>query len=179
MSRQLCRHRKRILFSKFWSVILVWYLVPYAVKPIHWQHLATGICNTQSSIQNTDLSTVRLYSSTKRGTHYETQPLDTRCYHVISLTKNTTANIYINSKIQNACLRICDIDINVWVEDLTDIFAFCQFNAMNTPFLKLRINSCLYYVIYDIINIFQGKASLACKKKRLHVSNNTILQFTQ
>jgi hypothetical protein len=50
---------------------------------------------------------------------------------------------------------------------------------MNTPFLKLNINSCLPYAFYDIINILQGRASLACKKKRIEVSNNTIFQFTK
>ena len=58
-------------------------------------------------------------------------------------------------------------------------FAFCQSNAMNTPFIKLHINSSFYYVLCDVCNVFQGRASLACKKKKFHFSNNTILQFTQ
>jgi hypothetical protein len=55
-------------------------------------------------------------------------------------------------------------DINVRVDGLTDIFAFCQFNAMTTSFLKLHINSCFYYASYDIFNILQGRAFLALKK---------------
>jgi hypothetical protein len=45
-----------------------------------------------------------------------------------------------------------------------NIFAFCQFDALTISFLKLDINSCFYYVSYDIFNILQGRASLACKK---------------
>ena len=75
-------------------------------------------------------------------------------------------------------LQVCDIDIDVSVDDLRDIFAFCQFKAMNTQILIFYINSCLYYVMYDIINIFQGRASLA-ERETIHVSNSTIFQFTQ
>jgi hypothetical protein len=75
-------------------------------------------------------------------------------------------------------LQVCDIDINVWVDDLRNIFAFCKFKAMSTQTLIFHINSCLYNVMYDIINIFQGRVSIA-ERKRNHVSINTVLQFTQ
>jgi hypothetical protein len=76
---------------------------------------------------------------------------------VISITMHTIANAYPNSKIQNAACT-WDIDKNDLAENLRDIFAFCQYKFMNLDFLKLHINSCFYYVIYDIINIFQFKA---------------------
>ena len=63
-------------------------------------------------------------------------------------------------------LHVRDIDIYVSVDDLRDIFGFCHFNALNTPFHKLHINFCFYYVIYDVINIFHGSVSLGCKKKQ-------------
>jgi hypothetical protein len=50
-------------------------------------------------------------------------------------------------------LHVCDIDINVSVDDLRDIFFLFQFNVMTTPFIELHINSCLYHVIYNVINI--------------------------
>jgi hypothetical protein len=74
-------------------------------------------------------------------------------------------------------------DINVRVDGLTDILAFCQFDAMTASFLKLHINSCFYYVSYDIFNIVQGRAFLACKKKKSVFptpsasSHNKILSF--
>jgi len=76
-------------------------------------------------------------------------------------------------------LHIFDIDINVSVDGLRDILAFCQFNSRNTPFLKFHINSYFFYVIYDVINILRGRVSLACNNKTIRVSNNTIFQFTQ
>jgi hypothetical protein len=63
-------------------------------------------------------------------------------------------------------LHICDIDINEWVNDFRDIFAYFQFNAMNKPVLILHINPCMYCVIYEVITLFQVRVSFDSKKKK-------------
>jgi hypothetical protein len=60
--------------------------------------MMTKICYKQ-----TDLSAVCiLILPWKRFAPYETRPLHTRWYHVISLTMHTTTNAYPNSKTQEA-----------------------------------------------------------------------------
>jgi hypothetical protein len=139
--------------------------VSYAVKPIHWQHHATGICNTQSAKHKQTYHLCVFIFLHKKWCilwnsifRHQVEPLyfldhahNCQC---ISQQQNTEHH-----------LHLCDININVSVDDLRDIFPFCQFNAINTLFHKLHTNSCLQYVIYDVINIFHGKTCLACKKK--------------
>jgi len=121
---QFYRHRKEILLPKFANGNFVWFLVSYAVKPVHWQNIATGIATHNLLYTNRLISCMYLYFCMKRRCALWNSAFEQQVVPRDFL--NHAHNCQRISKQQDTerHLHVCGIDINVWVDYLRDIFTF-------------------------------------------------------